>query len=259
MSPSDRDFWNGRFAGDTYIFGTRAAAFVQDNAHHIPMHSRVLVPADGEGRNSVFLAERGHQVVATDIADAAVVKARKLADTRGVSIDVRHLDLQGWEWPQAQFDAVVAVFIQFAPPAFRNEIFAGMRRALRPGGIVLLHGYTPKQLDYRTGGPSAVEQLYTEDLLRAAFGDWELIRLEAYERDLDEGEGHQGPSAVIDLVARRSQVAALDLGAQRLYHGTKADLKPGDLIEPGRRPNFGNLGRQANHVYLTGTLDAATW
>jgi SAM-dependent methyltransferase len=203
MPSTDKDFWNGRFAGESYIFGTRPAAFVADNAHYIPPQSRVLVPADGEGRNSVFLAEAGHRVVATDLAEAGIAKARKLADARGVSVEFRHLDLQGWSWPEAEFDAVVAIFIQFAPPAFRNEIFAGMRRAVRPGGVVLLHGYTPKQLEYRTGGPSAVDQLYTEELLRAAFGDWELRRLEAYERELDEGEGHQGLSAVIDLVARR--------------------------------------------------------
>jgi len=203
MPSSDQDFWNGRFASASYVFGTRPAAFVADNAHHIPPRSRVLVPADGEGRNSVFLAEQGHRVVATDIAEAGIAKARKLSDTRGVSVDFRHLDLQGWQWPQAEFDAVVAVFIQFAPPALRNEIFAGMKRAVRPGGVVLLHGYTPKQLEYGTGGPPVVEQLYTEALLRAEFADWELLRIEAYEPVLDEGEGHKGRSAVIDLIARR--------------------------------------------------------
>jgi cyclopropane fatty-acyl-phospholipid synthase-like methyltransferase len=128
-----------------------------------------------------------------------------LADARGVSVEFRHVDLQGWRWPEGEFDAVVAVFIQFAPPAFRDEIFAGMKRSVRPGGVVLLHGYTPKQLEYRTGGPSVVEQLYTEELLRTAFVDWDILRLEAYERELDEGEGHRGQSAVIDLVARRPE------------------------------------------------------
>lgn len=203
MPSSDEDFWNGRFASESYVFGTRPAAFLLDNAHYISPRSRVLALADGEGRNSVFLAERGHRVVATDIAEEGIAKARKLADARGVSVEFRHLDLQGWQWPEAEFDAVVAVFIQFAPPAFRDEIFAGMKRAVRPGGIALLHGYTPKQLEYRTGGPSVVEQLYTEKLLRAAFADWKLLRLEAYERELDEGEGHKGRSAIIDLIACR--------------------------------------------------------
>jgi SAM-dependent methyltransferase len=205
MPSSDADFWNGRFASASYVFGTRPAAFVVDNEHHIPPRSCVLVPADGEGRNSVFLAEIGHRVVATDIAQEGLAKAQKLAAARGVSVEFRHLDLQGWQWPEAEFDAVVAVFIQFAPPAFRDEIFAGMKRAVRPGGVVLLHGYTPKQLEFRTGGPPVVEQLYTEPLLRAAFSDWELVRIEAYERELDEGEGHKGRSAIIDLIARRPE------------------------------------------------------
>lgn len=203
MPDSDSEFWNSRFSSESYIFGTHPAAFLADNAHHIPPRSHVLVPADGEGRNSVFLASLGHQVVATDIADKGIAKARRLADSRGVSVEFRQLDLDGWHWPEAQFDAVVAVFIQFAPPAFRDEIFAGMKRAVRPGGLVLLHGYTPKQLEYRTGGPPVVEQLYTEQLLRTAFADYEIVRLDAYERDLDEGDGHRGRSAIIDLIARR--------------------------------------------------------
>src|SRR5690606_6077690 len=100
---------------------------------------------------------------------------------------------------------VVAVFIQFAPPSFRSEIFAGIKRAVRPGGLVLLHGYTPQQLEYKTGGAPLGEHLYTTELLEGAFGDWQLLRLEAYERELDEGEGHRGRSAIIDLVARRPE------------------------------------------------------
>lgn len=206
MPSSDAEFWNQRFATESYVFGTRPAAFLVDHAHHVPPQARVLVPADGEGRNSVFLAELGHRVVATDVAEEGLAKARKLAAARGADVDFRHLDLQGWQWPDAAFDAVVAVFIQFAPPALRDEIFAGMKRSVRPGGVILLHGYTPKQLEYRTGGPSALDQLYTEELLQTAFGDWELLRLAAYERDLDEGEGHKGRSAVVDLVARRPRV-----------------------------------------------------
>ena len=203
MTSSDGDFWNSRFSTESYIFGTRPAAFLEENAHYIPPRSRVLAPADGEGRNSVFLAELGHRVVATDIAPAGIAKAQKLAAARGVSVEFRQLDLQGWQWPEAEFDAAAAIFLQFAPPAFRDEIFAGLKLAVRPGGVLLLHGYTPKQLEYGTGGPRVVEQLYTEELLRAAFGDWELLRVEAYERELDEGEGHRGRSAIIDLIAQR--------------------------------------------------------
>ncbi len=203
MATFNRDFWNERFAAEAYVFGTAPSVFLQENAQVIPPGSRVLVPADGEGRNSVFLAQQGHTVVATDIAEEGIAKARKLADKAGASVDFQLLDLQGWDWPEAAFDAIVGIFIQFAPPAFRDEIFAGMKRAVRPGGVVLLHGYTPKQLEFRTGGPPNLDHLYTDALLRDAFDGWEILRLESYERDLDEGAGHSGRSALVDLVARR--------------------------------------------------------
>ncbi len=207
MPSPDEEFWNGRFEREAYVFGTEPAAFVAEQAGLLQPHSRVLVPADGEGRNSVFLAEQGHDVLATDIASAGVAKARRLANERGVHVDFRVLDLAGWSWPNGEFDAIVAVFIQFAPPALRQEIFAGIKQAVRPGGLVLLHGYTPKQLEYKTGGPPVEEQLYTRPLLHGAFSDWHILRLEAYDRELHEGDGHKGRSALIDLVARRPALA----------------------------------------------------
>ncbi|MDE2586228.1 MAG: class I SAM-dependent methyltransferase, partial [Betaproteobacteria bacterium] len=108
-----------------------------------------------------------------------------------------------WEWPEAAYDLVVAMFIQFAGPAERDVLFAGMQRALKPGGHLLLHGYTPKQLEYRTGGPGAVENLYTPEMLRAAFSGLEIEELREYEADLAEGQAHRGISALIDLVARK--------------------------------------------------------
>ncbi len=202
MAANEHEFWNGRYSTDHYVFGMDAAQFLREHVHSLKPGSRVLVPADGEGRNSVFLAQHGYEVVATDFAEAALQKARQLAASKSVQVDFRHADLQHLEWPDAEYDAVVAIFIQFAPPAFRDQIFAGMKKALKPGGVLMLHGYTPKQLEYGTGGPSALEQLYTPELLATAFADWEILRLEAYERELDEGEGHKGMSAVIDLIAK---------------------------------------------------------
>ena len=78
-----------------------------------------------------------------------------------------------------------------------------MKRALKPGGTLLLHGYRPKQLEYGTGGPPHAENMYTEDLLRAAFGDMEILSIESYDREIEEGSGHSGMSALIDRVARK--------------------------------------------------------
>jgi len=98
---------------------------------------------------------------------------------------------------------VAAIFIQFAGPELRDQIFAGLKRALKPGGLLLLEGYRPEQIANGTGGPRVPENLYTEALLRAAFSDFEIVELSAYDAVIEEGAGHSGQSALIDLVARR--------------------------------------------------------
>lgn len=197
------NFWDTRYDTPDYLFGTAPSAFIRGYAPLLPPHSRVFLPADGEGRNGVYLASLGHAVEAVDYAANGVAKARRLAAQAGVSMDIRQADLKGYDWPEAAYDAVVAIFIQFAAPDFRAEIFQGMKRAVKPGGLILLHGYTPKQLEYRTGGPSEIENLYTETLLREAFVDMDMLTLSTYEAELDEGPGHRGKSALIDMVARK--------------------------------------------------------
>ena len=98
---------------------------------------------------------------------------------------------------------MVAIFVQFADPPMRSFMFERMASALKPGGLVLVEGYTPKQLEFGTGGPKQVDQLYTEELLRGAFAGMEIVELRQYEAELNEGSRHQGPSAVIDLVAAK--------------------------------------------------------
>lgn len=198
-------FWSARYrdAGEDYLFGTAPNAFLARQAESFAAGMCVLSVADGEGRNSVWLAEQGCQVTATEISPVALEKAAKLARARQVEVCTLQTDILNWAWPQAAFDAVVGIFIQFAAPLERERLLAGMKQATRPGGIVLLQGYTPKQLEYRTGGPSAVENLYTEVMLQDAFGDWEILLLQEYESYLEEGSAHAGRSALIDLVARK--------------------------------------------------------
>lgn len=208
-APADTGFadaagtWNRRFAGTGYLFGTAPNAWLTQQAHHLAPASRVLCVADGEGRNSVWLAQQGHQVLAFDIAEQGVAKARALARQAGVVVDHRVAGVADFDWPLASMDAVVAVFVQFADPALRAQMFAQMVAALKPGGLLLLQGYTPQQLVYKTGGPPHASHLYTQDLLRQAFAGLQILQLEAYEAVLDEGSGHSGPSALIGLVARR--------------------------------------------------------
>lgn len=197
--------WNERFSAPGYFFGLEAAMFLRDNAHLLSKGARTLAVADGEGRNSVFMAGRGLDVTAMDNSPVGVEKARALAADHGVSVDFRVADIYGWQWPPNTYDIVAAIFIQFAPPTERAEIFNGIRTTLKPGGLLLLHGYTPKQIEYGTGGPPYVENMYTVPMLRQAFDGFDILRLEEYDREIHEGTGHSGNSALIDLVARKPE------------------------------------------------------
>lgn len=215
MSFADYEaFWSGRYrdAGEDYLFGTAPNKFLAAQSDYFAAGMSVLAVADGEGRNSVWLAEQGCAVTATEISAVALEKAAKLARGRhvattksaaGPAVDFVQADIFTWEWPQEEYDAVVGIFIQFAGPAERPRQMAGMKQAVKPGGLLFLQGYTPKQLEYRTGGPSAVENLYTEALLREFFADWEIVLLREHEDLIEEGRGHSGRSALIDLIARK--------------------------------------------------------
>ena len=135
----------------------------------------------------------------------AQAKARKLASRRCVSLDLEIADLDHWVFPPREFDVVAAIFIQFAGPDLRKRLFEGMKSALRPGGVLLLEGYRVEQLAYGTGGPSAVENLYTPALLHEAFDDFEILELNAHDAEIAEGDGHKGMSALIDMVARKPE------------------------------------------------------
>jgi cyclopropane fatty-acyl-phospholipid synthase-like methyltransferase len=201
--------WGNRYrdAGEHYLFGTEPNRFLAHRAALLQDGRTALSIADGEGRNSVWLAEQGLDVTAIEISAVAVEKARRLAAGRQVDVRFVQADMLAAEWPPAElhnaFDWVVGIFIQFVGPEARQRQFAVMKLLVRPGGRILLHGYTPKQLDYRTGGPSAIENLYTESLLREAFADWQIEELVDYEDEISEGLGHQGRSALIGLVARK--------------------------------------------------------
>lgn len=196
--------WNRRFADEDYLFGTAPNDWLRDRAAVWQPGERVLCVADGEGRNSVWLAGRGLAVDAFDIAEVGVAKARRLAAAQRVSVNFAVADCDAYPWPQAAYDGVAAIFVQFADPAMRERLFANIVRSLKPGGTLLLQGYTPKQLEYRTGGPPFASHLYTEALLRAAFTELEIAEVREYEAEIAEGTGHRGRSALIGLIARRS-------------------------------------------------------
>ena len=200
---SEQERWETRFRCSDYVFGREPNAFLKSQAHRLRSGQTALSVADGEGRNGVWLAEQGLDVLAIDFSPAALAKARALAQERQVPLRTEVADVTKWRWPVAAFDLVVAIFTQVVFPAERVAFFVNLKRALKPGGLLLIQGYRVEQLTYRTGGPPEAERLYTRALLEEAFGDMAELEIREHDSAINEGTGHVGMSALIDLVAKK--------------------------------------------------------
>jgi cyclopropane fatty-acyl-phospholipid synthase-like methyltransferase len=194
--------WDRRFDRPDYLFGTEPNAYLKQHGDLLSP-GLTLCLADGEGRNSVWLAQQGHQVHAFDFSAPAIAKGERLAQDRGVAVTFTCCAWADFDWGVARYDHVVGIFFQFAPPQERDALFAHIDACLKPGGRVLIQGYTPKQLEHNTGGPGKLEHLYDEVMMRAYFPHYEWLDLRTYEAHIHEGEGHHGPSGLLGLVAQK--------------------------------------------------------
>ena len=197
-------FWNERFDKEEFIFGKEPNEYLVEKANqYLKTGDKVLCIADGEGRNGVWLAKQGMQVVGFDASDIALAKAKQFAKDHQVEVEYSFSDTDSFMWHPNTYDAVIGIFIQFADPAMRKRIFQKTYETLRPGGLFILQGYTPKQLEYKTGGPSLIKHLYTEELIRDLAQDFNILELHSYEKALSEGPRHTGMSAILGLVAQK--------------------------------------------------------
>ena len=200
---SEYERWEDRYRVPDYVFGTEPNYFLVSCKALLPRSGKALAVADGEGRNGIWLAEQGLEVLSLDFSPSAQQKARALAKQRGVTLTIAQADVHTWDYPEAAFDVVVEIFTQFSTPAERAKKWAGMRKALKRGGLLIIQGYTPKQLQYGTGGPKQVENLYTRAMLEEAFRDFRDMKIVEEEIEIYEGTSHGGMSAVINLTARK--------------------------------------------------------
>lgn len=197
-------FWDAKLAGDDYHFGRLPNDFLTQAETRLHKPSEILCVADGEGRNSAWLAQQGHRVTAFDISSVGVRKAQRLASELDVSVDYQQCRIEDWDWRDNRFDVVVAIFIQFTPPDTRRWLWQQIHQTLRPNGLLVLQGYSPAQLRYKTGGPSNVDHLYTENLLHNELAAFTLLECVEYESVLNEGPGHNGQSALVRAIAQKS-------------------------------------------------------
>jgi SAM-dependent methyltransferase len=203
MSESEYERWESRFSAPEYIFGSEPSVFLTTQELILPRWGRALAIADGEGRNGVWLAEQGLDVLSIDFSPTAQAKAQVLARNRGVKIVTKLINIAYYEWPESAFDVVIDIFTQFSDPAERAAKFAGIRTSLKTGGLLLQQGYRPEQLNYGTGGPKCAANMYTRALLEREFASFKNIWIEEYDIEMHEGSAHSGMSAVINLVGRK--------------------------------------------------------
>ena len=195
--------WEARYSAPGYAFGKEPNYFLVRCKPLLPASGQVLAVADGEGRNSVWLAERGLDVHAIDFSPTAQDKARALAHEHGVNVIFERADVHNWAYPEAAYDVVCEIFAQFSTPSERVLKWAGMRKSLKPGGLLIIQGYTPKQLTYGTGGPKQLDQLYTRPMLEKAFAGFQSMVFTEEELEMHEGTSHSGMSALIGLTCQK--------------------------------------------------------
>lgn len=190
--------WDERYGADEYVYGTEPNDFLRQTAHRIP-EGPVLCLADGEGRNGVFLAERGHAVTSVDASSVGLEKATRLAAARGVTLHTVHTDLAEYVIEPRAWAGIVSIFCHL-PPALRARVHDAAVRGLRPGGVFILEAYTPRQLAYGTGGPRAEELLVTPQDLNTELAGLRLEQCVERVRPVREGSLHDGEAAVVQAL-----------------------------------------------------------
>ncbi|MFU8802199.1 MAG: class I SAM-dependent methyltransferase [Bradymonadaceae bacterium] len=207
-----KEFWDEQFGKDEYRYGVEPNAFLAERAVDVlEPGARVVCFGEGEGRNAVWLARQGFKVTAVEQSSAGIAKMHALAKHHGVEVEAVQCTIEAFEPPQDGFDGVVLIYIH-APPEARRAIHAKGRESLKDGGVILLEGFTPEQrlLGRESGGPPAIEMLFTEAILREDFGELNIEYLETLEVELSEGAGHEGTANVIRMIARPRSRALSD-------------------------------------------------
>lgn len=194
--------WDERYAEPGYLFGTEPSAFLMAQKALLKPGMKALAVGDGEGRNGVWLAEQGLDVLSVDVSARAQKKARRLAASRGVTLRLERHDLLTWDWPQRAFDLVVDIFVHF-PPEQRRRLHRALYGAVRPGGLLLMEVFHVEQLQLGTAGPKDPAMLYTTEQLAEEFQNTEILVLTDSTTRVCENGRIIGEGKAVHLLARR--------------------------------------------------------
>jgi cyclopropane fatty-acyl-phospholipid synthase-like methyltransferase len=190
--------WNERYSRTEYIYGEEPNKFLEEQLPKV-QPGVIIFPCEGEGRNAVYAATLGWEVLAFDSSEAGKAKAMKLAQMKNESIDYQIQDANDIEYPDNSADAIAFIYAHF-PTELRNSMLAKANKWLKPGGTIILEAFNPLQLNNTSGGPKDPNFLYTEEILTNAFPGFEIKMLESVKIELNEGAFHQGMADVVRFV-----------------------------------------------------------
>jgi SAM-dependent methyltransferase len=199
-------FWDDRYGEIGYAYGTIPNQFLTEQQHRFKPAMKTLVVGDGEGRNGVWLATQGLDVLSIDLSPVGLAKAQALATQHQVQIQTQCADLTTWDWVENAYDLVVAIYLHLAPDS-RQKIHRSMLKALKPSGLIILEAFNLEQLQYQSeydsGGPQIREMLYEPEMLRQDFAG-STLELTETVTELHEGQYHEGKASVIRLVLQKN-------------------------------------------------------
>lgn len=194
--------WDQRYSTEEYVYGMDANDFLRESVSQL-QPGNALCLAEGEGRNAVWLAEQGYNVIAVDSSLVGLEKANKLAEKRGVVIQTLHQNLADFQIQPNQWDLIVSIFAH-TPTELRRKIHHQVVENLRTSGVFILEAYTPEQLKYKTGGPPTADLMMNLEALQIELQRLEFLHAEELLREVHEGQLHQGKGAVVQVIARKS-------------------------------------------------------
>ena len=192
------EFWNQRYSATEFAYGEQPNSFIAEELKKLSP-GKILFPAEGEGRNAVYAAKLGFEVTAFDPSSEGKKKAEMLAASEKVNIDSRLMGYENVDFPRASFDCIVLVFAHM-PGSMRNLVHHKLVSCLKPGGKLILEGFSKEQIQKESGGPRSLDFLFSEKELRLDFSEFLSLEIEEREVVLDEGPYHQGPASVIRVV-----------------------------------------------------------
>lgn len=197
-----KDFWNKRYAGEEYAYGTSPNEFLKSELGKILNPGRILFPAEGEGRNAVYAASLGWDVVAFDVSEMGMEKALRLAEKNKVTIEYLLQGYQTINLPQESFD-VIGLFFAHMPSELRAQYHQNLSGFLKPGGKIIMEAFSEYQLGRSSGGPQNIAMLFSKEKLEHDFRSLKNLSIKETERELSEGGSHKGMASLIQLTAEK--------------------------------------------------------